>query len=113
MAYSVAVRREHLAAHVVLDERERAAARRVVGVQHLLESGVRWSGACALVWWVVAAVLELGAVQQQVAAADRPAAEWRLEPQVSAELVLADVVEERVLLSRSLSHGSEHGDSRQ
>ena len=67
----------------------------------------RWCG------WVVAAVLELGGAQQVAAAADRPAAEWRLEPQVSAELVLADVVEERVLLSRSLSHGSEHGDSRQ
>ena len=62
---------------------------------------------------MVAAVLELGGAQQVAASADRPAAEWRLEPQVSAELVLADVVEERVLLSRSLSHRIEHGDSRQ
>ena len=65
---------------------------------------------CALVgWWLQWCSWAV----QLVLAADRPAAEWRLEPQVGAELVLADVVEERVLLSRSLSHRIEHGDSRQ
>ena len=43
---------------------------------------------------------------QLVVAADRPAAERRLEPQVSAELVLTDVGEERVLL---ISHGERNG----
>ena len=54
----VAVRWEHLAAHVVFDERERAAARRVVGVEYLAQSGVLVRR--VRTGWMVAAVVQLG-----------------------------------------------------